>query len=354
MITSHRLRVLLTVFALSCGAISGPGVRAGGPPSNRLPTGSFTLATSNQNLGSPTIDGDIVAWLGPHDVIEAENLVTRHHYAIRRAGRVSGNSLALSGTTVTWASCNKCQYPTGPDVLYPTGSTIVGGNLVSDAQFRISTVPGTHVLPAISGHFVVWTDVVSHVVYVRNLTLDHEVQLSPFRGEKAAISGTTAVWVDLRNGPNGDIHGKDLVTGRTFLIARHSGPDDYLTDPRISGHIVIWTEWGGGQGMQKAYLVGKNLSTDRQFRIRAMRYGQYNPQFGPATALSDRFVVWEEAPIPFSDSFDIYGMDLRSRRVFRITHGHKGGVIPSVSGNIVVWLDQVGHLWLIKGFVLTA
>jgi len=332
------------------GLVPQPLVIAGGAPVTRVVVRRFAIVVSGRELGLPVVSGHIVAWLHGSNILEGKDLATGRRYVIEKTGPVAEEDVSISGTTVVWAGCSACRYPSGPDVLYPDNSNIVGSNVVTGRQFPVSREAGTQRSPRIGGHIVVWTDVRFGVVYARDLLTGREYKLSRYKSEQAATDGLTAVWVDERHGANGDVYGMDIATGRAFLIAKHRGINDYLTAPKVSGNTVVWTEWSDGRG--PASIDGKNLVTGHLFDLRMIPYGRYNPQFGPATALSGRFIVWEEATRINTDSFDIYGEDVVTGLVFRVTNGQRGDVTPAIDGNTIVWRGVNGLNPSIEGAIL--
>ncbi len=142
-----------------------------------------------------------------------------------------------------------------------------------------------------------------------------------------AVSGTTVVWDDNRNG-NWDIYGRDVATGREFPICTAAG--DQL-NPAISGGIVVWEDERNGGGD----IYGRDLATGREFPICTSAGEQGAP------AISGSTVVWLDTR---NDNIDIYGRDLTTGREFLVKRGDSDWMAElAISGDTVVWLERSGH-----------
>ena len=92
-----------------------------------------------------------------------------------------------------------------------------------------------------------------------------------------AISGKLVVWWRWRSGggySRGDIDGKDLATGRMFSVTTKGTA--VISAPAISGHIVVWQDCRsctvsrdamGYVTFHNAKIYGKDISTGREFLV---------------------------------------------------------------------------------------
>lgn len=172
-------------------------------------------------------------------------------------------------------------------------------------------------LPAISGHVVIW------------------LQSSPARprGRRAAE----------------DLYGKDLATGRTFAITTGGtvavgGGEGAPAIPAISGATVVWADCracysaSGLPGFGGAQIYARNLATGHAYSVATARAG--GSPWSPA--LSDHVVIWsQEGSQP-----GLYAQDLATGRQVLVVRGIGGG---AVSDQTVVWLAQHRGRWTIDG-----
>jgi beta propeller repeat protein len=111
-----------------------------------------------------------------------------------------------------------------------------------------------------------------------------------------------------------------------------------VQDPKISGQIVLWTDWNWNQARQPASIEALDVRNGRRFPVAALPYGHFNPQQGPATALSGHMVVWEQSARVWSRT-QIDGTDLLTGQTFQISPDPHEQREPAISGTTVVWQD---------------
>ena len=224
---------------------------------------------------------------------------------------------------------------------------IYGKDISTGREFLVATPASQHPAPAISGSIVIWQDRLNGRNGIRGTDLRTGRQFfiaSHRAGQQydtlSAIRGPLVVWVDGRQGGE-SIYGQDLRTGRAFPIVLSKQTHGHVQDPKISGHIVIWTDWNWNQARQPASIEARDVVSGRRFHVTTLPYGHFNPQQGPATALSGHTVVWEQAGNLSSrtPNFDIYGKDLLTGQTFQITRDFHDQKEPAISGTTVVWQD---------------
>ena len=235
--------------------------------------------------------------------------------------------------------------------LWATSSTPRPGEI-----FPITTAAGDQAWPAVSGSTVVWAD-------YRNGFGSDDVDAPPadvvahdlatgtdttIRAAAAAfcfprVSGRTVVWADSRHGIyNYDIYGYDLATKREFPICLASGQQGL---PRVSGSIVVWAD-DRNSGTTGADIYGYDLSTKREFPICTAPGDQIHP------VVSGSIVVWVDHRDD-DGSTDIYGYDLSTKREFPICTDPGDQAEPDVSGSVVVWEENVLNAGGVFGYDVT-
>src|SRR5207248_6056551 len=85
--------------------------------------------------------------------------------------------------------------------------------------------------------------------------------------------------------------GLAAVADRVFLIPVARRPLTAPRDARVGDDFVIWTNWDANRARQPAAIEGQDLARRRPFHVTTIPYGRFNPQLGPATAVSSDLVV---------------------------------------------------------------
>lgn len=341
---------------LKAGAIAGAILAV---PSPTLSAGHvariFAIATTAHAPRSVAISGPVVVWLVqqnnpgnriPHGDIYGKNILTGRQVAVKAGGTAFG-SVAISGSMVVWEDCRHCVAAAGlPGYRNPV---LYGRDLRTGHEYQLSRTGAEPADPAISGSLVVWMD--DGRIEGKDLSTGRLLRVTNHGGQQIApsISGHTVVWQDSRNGA-WDIYGEDLRSGRHFVVARHTGATDNLQTPATNGQVVVWTDWyaDGSIGID-----GKNLTTGRSFHAATIPAGQYNPQFGPALAISGHFIVWEGpglSTVGLATSID--AEDLTTSATFQVGRASSGLQVPAMSGDIVIWQEPGRETSAITGAVL--
>ena len=319
--------------------------------------------SARDNAWSPAISGKFVVWehLQPggrlrNDIV-GKDLMTGRTFIVA-AGTVA-NSPVISGRLVVWDDCRYCKVTRDAMGYYIIHNVkIYGKDLVTGREFLIASPADATPSPAISGQIVVWQDICKGqpCIYGKNVATGREFVISRHRAapSQVAISGRIVIWMDNRNGVVG-IYGKNLSTGQTFLIVPSKEVGANLRDPKISGHIVLWTDWDVDRADQPACIYARDLSTGHEFHVATIPYGHFNPQLGPSTALDGNLVVWDEVAHLSSraPNYDIYGKNLLAGPSFRITQDIHNQQAPAISGTTVVWEDSRRGGQYIYGAVLS-
>lgn len=363
----HRSTVLLPVLLVFASFVSYPNrtprVLAHSYGAGTITVRAFPVVREGGGRRSPAISGHLIVWVancGSRTCIYGKDIVSGRIFPISTHGAVvtppfGPLSPAISGRLVVWMDCRQCTHASGPDLIYPVNTKIHALDLMTGHDVTVSPHKGSQEFAAVSGKTIVWTDNRSgqRHIYGADLTTKSEFAVSPHGGEQTtpAISRHTVVWANLSDHHGGawDIEGKDLTTGRLFVVARPKGVD-YLAEPATSGHVVIWTRW---QEDGSVVIEGKNLATGQGFQVTTLRRGQYRPQFGPRKALSGHIVIWDQSPTDGGRSWDIAGKDLVSGRTFQVVRGlHSLGSLD-IDRTIAVWDDFSKGTWSISAATIT-
>lgn len=144
------------------------------------------------------------------------------------------------------------------------------------------------------------------------------------------ISGDIVVWTDYRNG-NGDIFGYDLGSGAEFAICTDENDQG---GPSIDNDIVVWTDArNDDDDTSRSDIYGYNLSTEYEFIICAEPYNQGAP------SISGDSVVWIDEGIDDDYNSSIYAYKFSAGEIFPISTYQSMKLFPSIHGDLVAWLD---------------
>ena len=314
----------------------------------------FSVTGDGGSQSSPAISGQTIIWmdddLGTNGTrhagrLQGKDLASGRAFALTTGGRPMSyvgelySPPAINGKIIVWVDCRRCTTSVGlPGVA---NTKIYGYDLVAGREFAVSPLPGEQESPAISGHMVVWTQYLrSHrTIYGRDLTTGRQFLIAAGSGEVAtpALSGHLVVWAALHNVQTGnwDIEARDLATGHQFPVALHTA-ETALGQPRISGMRVVWTQYGPGTSVS---IRGKDLSSGRTFVVATLPgHGIAGPN-DPAPALSGSLVVWDESRAGTGTRIDdaIYAQDLRTGHTIKVGMAIGEPALLAVSGHIVVW-----------------
>jgi len=183
--------------------------------------------------------------------------------------------------------------------------------------------------PRISGTKAVWQDLRSGVwdVYVKD-SADTAATLLKIPGtssgrERPAIDGNIVVWQDKRNG-TGEIYGYNLNTSTEFAIATGAGDKQR---PVVSGEWVAWQDYRNNNWD----VFAKNITTNETIQITSHERDQIHP------ALFGRTLVWEDYR---HGPGEVYAYDLSTRSEQQLASVPAGLFGPAVNGNVIAWADR--------------
>jgi beta propeller repeat protein len=345
---------ILTVVAALAGNAAWPArTHAAGSMHTETVVREFPISRPGAYASSPALSGKLVVWWQWRSMgysrgdIYGKDLATGRMFAVTTKGTVI-SAPAISGHIVVWQDCRSCTVTRdamGYVIFHNT--KIYGKDISTGREFLVASPATQHPSPVISGSIVIWQDRLNGRNGIRGQDLrtgrpffiaSHRP--GPQYSALSAISGPLVVWVD--GGAGGEsIYAHDLRTGREFPVVVSKQTHGHVQDPKISGHLVIWTDWNWNQARQPAYIEALDVGRGRRFHVTTLQYGHFNPQQGPATALSGHIVVWEQAGNLSSrtPNFDIDGKDLLTGQTFQITRDPHEQKEPAISGKTVVWQD---------------
>jgi len=248
---------------------------------------------------------------------------------------------AISDHLVVWL-----EYGATPHWTHPWPyANIYGRDLATGRQFAVTTRGTAVSAPSLSGHLVVWADC-RHCsggkgipgygntrIYGKDLATGREFLISPDQGGPI-VSGHRVVWVTIGSGGE-QINGQDLATGRMFHV---SGPRQAYDTLALSGSLVVWAEFRGG----RYAIYGKDLSTGRMSVIAApTRVDLHDP------VLDGHIVVWTRYDVSRRgrQGSDLVGKDLATGRTFQVTHIPPArdyayyDLAKAVGDHVVVWTE---------------
>ncbi len=119
-----------------------------------------SVRISGQEIGYPRISGNFVVWHEKRDPIGyhvfAYDLSARREFKVGSPDRLILQQWpAISGNIVVWEDSRN--NPDGPRGIF-WNSGIYGFDLATGEEFPVTTTPGIHRQPAISGDVVIWQD----------------------------------------------------------------------------------------------------------------------------------------------------------------------------------------------------
>jgi len=181
--------------------------------------------------------------------------------------------------------------------------------------------------PAISGTRAVWQDMRNGVgdIYVKEIgaASSSKIPGTSAGRDRPAIDGTMVVWQDMRSN-SWEIYGYDLSKSQEVAIATGSGDKQY---PAVSGDWVAWQDRRNGNWD----IFVKNLKTAETVQVTSHERDQIRPRLFGTT------LVWEDYR---HGPADIYAFDLAARTERQVASGPDNLYGPAVSGNVIAWADR--------------
>jgi len=216
--------------------------------------------------------------------------------------------------------------------------------------FVICNQIGGQAGPEIAASMVVWTDNRNGNldIYGKNLSTgkNYAVCTNTAQQDNPAItrwvtdSGAVdyvAVWVDKRNhtgGESSDIYGRDITTGRNFVVARTATIKWY---PEIAGHWVIWVEADSAAGPYR--IKARDLDAAKTYKIATSNV------LSPVSVDSRTVGSHSYSTAVYtSGKGDISGRNLPAGAPFIVSQRSTFEWMPDISHNRVVWWETGGRI----------
>lgn len=143
------------------------------------------------------------------------------------------------------------------------------------------------------------------------------------------VSGTKAVWQDMRNG-QWDIYLKDVAAGTNSIRITNDSTDHIR--PAIDGNIIVWQEYGSSGWDIYGFDISKGFDplVNTRFPISTAAGDQAQP------VVAGNWVAWQDNR---SGNWDIYAYNLVTQETVQITSHERDQLHPAISGTTVSWED---------------
>jgi len=216
------------------------------------------------------------------------------------------------------------------------------------AVFPVCIQLGGQAGPDIAGNVAVWTDnrKGNLDIYGRDLRKATDFAVCSNKSQQdnpsiaAVVVGSrteyTAVWVDKRNHDGGDIYGRNITTGRDFVVARSAALKWF---PKIAGNWVVWVEApdAGGPYTVKA----RDMAAGKTYRVAT---SDVLSTLGVSSRTVNGQTVF--TAVYTSAGGDISGRNLPAGAPFRVSQTSAFEWSPDISANRVVWWEAGQRVWL--------
>jgi len=297
----------------------------------------------------PAISGDTVVWFDgrrggtpgriPGIDIFGRSLGTGREFRVTSSPTADfASSLMVSGQTVVWDDCRHCRSVNGLPGY--AGDQIYMRNIATGREFPLPLRAFGQRGPWLLSGLAVWarrrgTGPVRFYAADSVSGRPRPLATDPVFRQMLVRRDHLVVWRD-----SYDLRAGDLLTGRTYILARHAAGEEPLTDPILSGQRLIWTRWPRGEPVS---IDGIDLATGKHFRVVTLPVNHYNPQFGPDKTIIGHVVVWVQTRNVISSrhpDYTLMGRDITSQQSFRLSTGPREQGQPAVSGDRLVYVDD--------------
>ncbi len=251
---------------------------------------------------------------------------------------------AISGQTIVWQDFRNRSFGC-PNAENCVSGDIFALDLTTGTEQRLTTA-GNGQDPDIDGNRVVWRNWSTGKIVVHDLTTGAETNASLLGGSvqlvTPRISGDIVVWTDYRaSAKYGEIYMRDLNAPSDQPVSQ--SPTDPLIDdvvkdkrnPDIDGNIVVWEDWRNATQDQWGWwsnpdIYMKDLSTGIEQPVTTDPADQYRP------AVSGNRVVWMDYR---NGNWDVYMKDISTGVETQLTNDMANQSWPDIDGDLVVWKD---------------
>jgi len=329
---------MISVFAYGNGGGGGGNGNGGGGPGGLVPGPEFLIAGGEDAQMYPSVCGQIVVWKTQQYELNWRRNIWFYDLATGQSAAVLAASNAPPDVSGRWVVAD--QYA-GTWGIY---GGILAYDLLSSWEVQLKPWPATQFRPRVDGDICVWADKRNFAstgwdIYARNLATGEEWAVCTAPGDQIwpDISGDTVVWLEQDGrGEVGQLafYARTLRGGTEFCVC--SGPEvgDF---PRLSGRRLVWTR------SQSVYYCGLDGGTPAVICDTAL---------GTAD-VDGSIVVWADSRRD-EGSFDgdIYAYDLATGEEYLVCAAPGLQWYPSISGDLIVWMDQRSGQYDIYGCYL--
>jgi TolB protein len=239
---------------------------------------------------------------------------------------------AVSGSYVVWTDMRNNNYD------------IFMFDLIEGEERQITLDMSAQLKADISGNFIVWEDYrnLDSEIYLYDINSRVEKRITFNRNEQLnpALDGNYVVWEDYRNG-NSDIYLYDIDKDLEKQITDDPASQIY---PAISGRYIVWLDYRNDNS--EIYLY----DMDKEVEIRITDDQAYQ---GPPSISEDKIVYsdYRHRSGNNEDNSEIYLYDIAKRREKRITNDFNWKQInPRIQGKFIIWeeyrADSQGNIYL--------
>lgn len=331
-------RIVMVFFAIVfafilCGAASAANVKT-----SNTDVKIKYVGTSSYDQWEPNVDGTRVVWTqtdsSGHFAMYYKNLAVGKTIKVRQTSDYIA-FIGISGTRVVWVE------DTGPNI------SVYYKNLATGYISKVHPSNNAQYFSAISGTRVVWEE--NSALYFKNMATGSFGKIFASKDSQSSpnIKGSRIVWEQWDTNQNTYIYMKNLATGKVAKIAKVG----IISQPKIIGkNKILWTlhRKNGGTGSYPTYdttVFLKNMSTGKTIKL--FRSSLYNTDFG----ISANRLVWKQQikiggigeETVYKET--VYIKNLATGSVGRIFPSTKNQTYPVISGNLVVWIQEMpsGH-----------
>ncbi len=277
-----------------------------------------TTASSEPGVKALTASETMIVWQdersGTPDIY-AYDLVDGREFRVARTGDVRSDP-DVDGPRIVWV-----------EGANPAQRTIQGYDLSEGGPFTVTGAPAEVADPAISGDVVIWREKEADGWHIqaKNIATNNTTALPTKSPNVAhpAISGSTAVWQEYSDG-HWSLVQYDLQSEQRTVLTTSNADE---MDPAIDGSELVFLRQAQTGGT--AQLVARDL-TSAQERVIVADHIVTQP------SVSGGVVVWEDwrSGLP-----DVYAYDIGAQVMYAIARSQQA-FDPAVSQHYIAWISR--------------